>query len=724
MKSEVTYLGHRCTDKGILPDNSKFSTISDYPVPKDKEAAKRFVLFCNYYRNFIDNFASIAAPLNKLDKKNSKFEWTNECQAAFNKLKDTLKNPPILQYPDFNKQFIITVDASKGGIGAVLSQTSDQGSDLPVSFASKSFTNGERNKAVIEQELLAIHFGIKHFRPYIYGNKFTVRSDHKPLQYLFSMKDPTSKLARIRLDLTDYDFCIEHVKGSDNVAADALSRIDFSDIVKMHDINAQIFAMTTRSMTNNENSTHPNEHLIQSLNNIEYRNIPVINFTVDSTGADKSEITGVLKTRHTSRTKTFLVNTQSQTAKNLVFDSLLSQLEMLTKRRNIEQVKLYSEDDIFTIVSKGELQQLANKYLKNLVIILMLPIKSVEQADERQRLLHHYHFHPLEGGHSGIKRTYAKLKSLYNWTNMSRDVANYIKGCKSCQLNKPKAKNKEEMVLTSTPSEPFESIIIDTIGPFPSTVNQAKYAITIICDFSKFLIVVPIPNKSAKTVAKVLVEHCILTFGPVKRIRSDLGTEYANSLMDDLTRLLQIQHDMSTAYHHESLGTVERSHKTLNEYLRTYTAENPKDWYTFVKYFAYCFNTTPNTAIDMYTPFELVYGRKVQPLCNIRTNELPHSSYNDYIMSVENTLAIAHKRTQDFILKNKIEYKKYYDKDSKPLKICVGESVLLVNEVRSKFDPFYKINYVVTDVSGVNVTLKNTATGQVQTVHKNRIRKY
>lgn len=141
MKSEVTYLGHRCTDQGILPDNTKFATITDYPVPKDKDAAKRLVLFGNYYRNFNKNFASIASPLNNLDKKNAKFEWTTECQESFDTLKETLKNLPILQYPDFEKPFTITVDASKGGIGAVLSQISDDTAQI----------NGQRNKAVIWQ---------------------------------------------------------------------------------------------------------------------------------------------------------------------------------------------------------------------------------------------------------------------------------------------------------------------------------------------------------------------------------------------------------------------------------------------------------------------------------------------------------------------------------------------------------------------------------------------
>lgn len=122
MQSEVTFLGTKCTDKSILPDNSKFQTISDYPTPKDKDAVKRFVCFINYYRNFVKKISSIAVPLNNLLKKKSKFIWSTECENSFQYLKQVLKEPHILQYPDFSKPFIVTVDASKNGIGAVISQ--------------------------------------------------------------------------------------------------------------------------------------------------------------------------------------------------------------------------------------------------------------------------------------------------------------------------------------------------------------------------------------------------------------------------------------------------------------------------------------------------------------------------------------------------------------------------------------------------------------------------
>jgi len=115
--------------------------------------------------------------------------------------------PTLLQYPDFNKEFCITTDASKQACGAVLTHDYNN-TQLPVAYASRSFTKGESNKNITEQELAAIHWAINHFRPYIFGRHFTVKTDHRPLTYLFSMTNPSSKLTRMRLDLEEYDFTV------------------------------------------------------------------------------------------------------------------------------------------------------------------------------------------------------------------------------------------------------------------------------------------------------------------------------------------------------------------------------------------------------------------------------------------------------------------------------------------------------------------------------------
>lgn len=247
-KSEVTYLGHRCTDKGIFPDSSKLDAVSKYPVPTSKEETKKFIAFANYYRKFIPQFAQISKNLNQLTKKTSVFCWTADHQKSFDEIKSKLIKPPVLVYPDFNKEFVLLVDASKDAVGSALCQQHHD-KFLPISYASRTFTKGEQNKSTIEKELLAIYFAIIHYRPYLYGSHFTVKSDHKPLTYLFALKDPSSRLTRIRLDLEEYNFTVEYIAGKSNVVADALSRITISDLKSIHSNIQQILTVKTRSMS-------------------------------------------------------------------------------------------------------------------------------------------------------------------------------------------------------------------------------------------------------------------------------------------------------------------------------------------------------------------------------------------------------------------------------------------------------------------------------------------
>lgn len=226
-QKEVTYLGHLITANGIPPDSAKYDKIRDYPVPGKANEVRRFVALCNYYRRFIPYFADTASCLNNLLRKRIKFIWSDKCQNSFQKLKNSLLSPQILQYPYFEKKFILVTDASDVACGAVLTQPHDD-IDHPVAYASKGFTKGERNKSTIEKELTAIHWAVNRFLPYLYGRKFSIKTNHRPLGYLFSMKNPSSKLTRMRLDLEEFDFDIDYIKGKENVGADALSRINVS----------------------------------------------------------------------------------------------------------------------------------------------------------------------------------------------------------------------------------------------------------------------------------------------------------------------------------------------------------------------------------------------------------------------------------------------------------------------------------------------------------------
>lgn len=179
---------------------------------------------------------------------------------------------------------------------------------------------------------------------------------------------------------------------------------------------------------------------------------------------------------------------------------------------------------------------------------------------------------------------------------MTKDIAKFIKNCHICKLSKPNPKTNMDLTITETPVKPFDMVQIDTIEPRRKSNNSFQYAITLIDEFSKYLILIPVMDKSAKTVARAIFEQFILKFGSMKAIKTDLGTEYVNEVLNELSTLLNINHMKSTAYHHETVGSVERNHRIINEYLRSYLNGNLNEWDVYANYFCICYDTTPNAS--------------------------------------------------------------------------------------------------------------------------------
>ncbi|KAL4127046.1 hypothetical protein QTP88_011244 [Uroleucon formosanum] len=231
LRKEVIYLGHKLTEKGVQPDERKIKSVKTFPIPTTVKEIKSFLGLTGYYRNFVPDYGKIAKPITNLLRKGIEFIWTSECQEAFEKLKIILCNEPLLQYPDFEKPFIITCDASNYAVGCVLSQGVIP-ADLPIAYASRTLNKAEINYSTTEKELVAIMFGVKQFRPYVYGQKFTIITDHKPLTWLFSVKDPGSRLLRWRIKLDEFDYEIQYKSGKTNLNADALSRIKEINLIE------------------------------------------------------------------------------------------------------------------------------------------------------------------------------------------------------------------------------------------------------------------------------------------------------------------------------------------------------------------------------------------------------------------------------------------------------------------------------------------------------------
>jgi len=384
----------------------------------------------------------------------------------------------------------------------------------------------------------------------------------------------------------------------------------------------------------------------------------------------------------------------------------------------ISQLKVAPWENIFEHTSIDNFKLMGNKILKTLRVALLNPVTQIANLKEKEAILSTFHDDPIQGGHTGISKTLAKVKRHYYWKNMSKDITEYVRKCQKCQKAKITKHTKTPLTITDTPINAFDRVIVDTIGPLPKSENGNEYAVTLICDLTKYLVAIPVPNKNANTVAKAIFESFILKYGPMKTFITDMGTEYKNSIIDDLCKYLNIENITSTAHHHQTVGTIERSHRTFNEYIRSYISVDKTDWDVWLQYFVFCFNTTPSMA-HTYCPYELVFSKTSNLPKHFKSIDSVEALYNidDYAKESKYRLEVAYKRARVMLEANKNRNKLLYDHKANDIDISVGDQVLLKNETGHKLDPKYTGPYIVTEIGDRDNIVITNSKQKKQTVH-------
>ena len=216
---EVQFLGHIVNEKGIHVDPSKIESIKNWVAPKTPSEVRQFLGLAGYYRRFIEGFSKISQPLTSLTRKETKYNWGEAQESAFQLLKQKLCSAPILSLPEGIEDFVVYCDASKQGLGCVLMQR-----EKVIAYASRQLKEHEKNYTTHDLELGAVIFALKIWRHYLYGTKCTIFTDHKSLQHIFEQKELNMRQRRWVELLNDYDCAIKYHPGKANVVADALSR--------------------------------------------------------------------------------------------------------------------------------------------------------------------------------------------------------------------------------------------------------------------------------------------------------------------------------------------------------------------------------------------------------------------------------------------------------------------------------------------------------------------
>lgn len=730
LRKQILYLGHVISSEGIRPDPQKIETVKNYPCPKSTEEIKRFVAFTNYYRKFIPKFAEITYPLNMLTRKGVPFEWNSECQKSFETLKQKLTSPPVLDYPDFSlkNKFIVQTDASKNALGIILSNENGR----PIAYASRSLNKGERNYPIIEKELLAIVWALKYFRPYLYGRPFKVRTDHKPLVYLFNMKDPSSRLMKFRLTLEEYNFEVEYVKGSDNVAADALSRITIDDLKEMHESVVNVMTRAQAKKLNKPDSavdivnTDSRPDQPRAVNtHIKPKESVELRF-INAGKLDKLRKMGKISNEnkifcYVDNEKTIYVkflNSQSQMTR----DAFVRELDAFCNSLKLEEIYILKNKDNNIFVKKLLEEIKENNKRVGPRLCILSDVERVDNKDDRRVILNDFHLLP-SSGHAGMRRMSNNIKKYYYWPGMDNDVQKFVKCCDKCQRQKYSIPKKEPMIISSTANTAFEKIYLDLVGPLQTDSNNFTYVLTLQCELTKYVEAYPLVSKKSEEVAKTFVNNFILRYGVPTEIATDRGKEFLSEIFQEVCKLLNIKQLNSTAYHHQSLGALEVTHKNLNAFLRIQTDNHPELWSKWIPFWSFAYNTTVHSETG-FTPYELVFGKKCSLPSNLSKDLEPLYNFENYPCELKYRLQLSQKEARNNLLNSKVSRKIRYDQNINPITYKENDLILVKNEIPSnKLDNVYTGPYIVVKDIPPNVEIINKY-GKKDIIHKNRTKPY
>ncbi|KAJ8037468.1 hypothetical protein HOLleu_18285 [Holothuria leucospilota] len=706
LQKEVEYLGHRITPEGISTDPEKIRAIRNWPVPQNLTEVRSFLGLCAYYRRFIKDFANIAKPLHRLTEKNKRFNWTEETQLAFQKLKTALTEAPVLSFPLPKGQFIIDADASNHGLGAVLSQEQN-GIEKPVSYYSRTLSKAEEKYCVTRKELLAVVSAVKRFHHYVYGRHFLLRTDHGALRWLLNFKNPEGQVARWIEILNTYDMGIRHRPGRSHGNADALSRRPCGDC-----------AYCIRQEEKEDRTA-------------ETRNELAANSPKCCT-LDTQEVKDVTKESKSWMEQWSLQELRQMQVSDPEIQPIIAWKEQSTMKPAWEVVAGMSNAIRNYWLKWGELALwegvLYRKFQADEGVIwwqLVVP-KSI-----RVKILQQVHDHKLVG-HLQIRKTLERLRPKFYWSGYRKEVEEYCNDCQKCASRKGAWKKPRAGMQTYIVGTPMLRCALDIMGPLPMSYQGNKYILVVADYFTKWTEAFAMPDQEASTVADILVKQFICRFGIPQELHSDQGRQFESLLFQEMCKLLDIEKTRTTAFHPQSDGMVERFNRTLEDMLALVVEPNQKDWDTWLPYLMLAYRSAIHESTG-YTPSELMLGRTVTlPYDGMVTappveEDMP-KSYPEYITKLRDTFEKVHNGARKHLRIPHERQRKDYNRKAHLHQYKVGDCVWLRSPGRKKgLSPKLQAKWkgpclIEEKLSDVTYRIKEGPRTKSKVVHHNRLK--
>ena len=562
-KTEINYLAHHISKRGVLPSKKNLEAIARCPPPDTYTKVKSFVGLIGHYRRFIKRFANIAAPLYDLtsgenkDKKSEHLDLPLEAREAFDRLKAACLQASILAFSDFGKPFQLETDASGKGLGAVLLQKQSDGWYHPIAYASRIMTETEQRYHSNKQEFLALKWAVtEQFHEYLspYGknrNEFVVQTDNNLLTYIFSSANLDVARQRWVAQLASYNFALEYQKGKDNTVADFLSHLDdHLPLGEVQDYLNKIPYPGVKAVL--DNAIMPlNERAEQGV-----RPDP------DNQEAGPEVTIGVRPARlaTTNITNWKLEQQEDPVLYQAVKHRKASRQtfkEALLKVTDRKAVSAYAKSKD-QLVMKNSLLYWQSKQGQTQETVLQFVVPQIH----RNAALNGCH---REAAHQGQSQSLSLMQERFWWPGMARDLRNCIRKCGRCkkfEATPPVAALKP--LMCSGPGELLHVDFTSIEETVPLREDPVIRNVMVMQDhLSKYVVTYVVKDQMARTAAETLRNGYFGLFGAPAYLVSDQGKAFTGHLISNLCELYGVQKLRTSPYHAQTNGQVERMNQMI-----------------------------------------------------------------------------------------------------------------------------------------------------------------
>ena len=587
-RSSVPFLGHIVGRAGLECDPNKISAVANWIPPSTIKGVREFLGFTGYYRRFVPDYSTVAQPLVRLLGKDCKFKWTDACQDAFKALRALLIKAPVLAFPKEDLPYIVDTDASDYGIGGVLSQCIE-GTEHVIAYYSKSLNPAQQKYCTTRRELLAVVATLDHFKGYIWGPKFVVRTDHAALVWLKNLKNIQGMLARWLAKLQQFHFDIIHRPGAQHGNADGLSRCPQCDRGACAPIKISDTSDPEQPYASSCIGSSLDSELIPLESGETCMAAVMLTQSANSKLITEAQMTDsdITIVRNWFIARKFPARTQD-------FAPASHDL----KSYWIGRKSLFLDDRNILWRNRSDTSSRAQ---------LVVP------RSLRDTIFNDSH-HTTYGGHFGITHTHTKIQLHYFWPGMSDFVRDRISACHKCVARKSPVNRHHPMGHVPV-SGKFERVAMDLLDVSVISAKGYKY-ILVVCDyFTKYTEAYPLKDKTARSVADALMDVWLPRYGFPLFLHSDQGKEFDNAMIHQLSELLGTVKTKTTPYHPRSDGLVERFNRTLLAMLAMFVSQEHDNWDDLLPFMMLAYNTTVHTSTG-YTPYRLVFGDE----CNLPGN--------------------------------------------------------------------------------------------------------